>query len=237
MAELLTTNPLRVTMRQLPVYMMSTRLIIYAPSNLHRAAWQALLEKQPRISVAGQAGSPDELEHFRSGEGTAVLIDVPAPQPSLMAQLGTALPDSGLLVLVANYELAEIVALLQAGATGFIISDASVGDLARAIIATGRREVVLPPELATRALVALARGEGIRERPDILLTDREQEVLALLARGLTNKDIAQTLILSVRTVEAHLRNIYGKLQVNSRTEATLWAINHGIDTTPARDND
>jgi DNA-binding NarL/FixJ family response regulator len=153
-----------------------------------------------------------------------------------MAQLRTALPDSGLLVLVAKYELAEIVALLQAGVTGFINRDASVGDLARAIIASGRHEAVLPPELATRALVALARGEGIAERPGIILTDREQEVLALLARGLTNKDIAQTLILSVRTVEAHLRNIYGKLQVNSRTEAALWAINHGIDSTPAGDD-
>lgn len=224
-------------MRQLSVYVMSTRLIIYAPSNLHRAAWQALLEKQPRISVAGQAGSPNELGRFRPREGTAVLVDVLAPQPSLMAQLRTALPDSGLLVLVAKYELAEIVALLQAGVTGFINRDASVGDLARAIIAAGRHEAVLPPELATQALVALARGEGIAERPGILLTDREQEVLALLARGLTNKDIAQTLILSVRTVEAHLRNIYGKLQVNSRTEAALWAINHGIDSTPAGDDD
>lgn len=224
-------------MRQLSVYVMSTRLIIYAPSNLHRAAWQALLEKQPRISVAGQAGSPNELGRFRPREGTAVLVDVLAPQPSLMAQLRTALPDSGLLVLVAKYELAEIVALLQAGVTGFINRDASVGDLARAIIAAGRHEAVLPPELATQALGALARGEGIAERPGILLTDREQEVLALLARGLTNKDIAQTLILSVRTVEAHLRNIYGKLQVNSRTEAALWAINHGIDSTPAGDDD
>lgn len=147
------------------------------------------------------------------------------------------MPDSGLLVLMTKYDVIEIVTLLKAGATGFINRDATVGDLARSIIAVGRDEIVLPPELATQILLALARGDGVQERPEIILTDREQEVLALLARGLTNKDIAQSLILSVRTVEAHLRNIYGKLEVNSRTEATLWAINHGYDSTPTGEDD
>lgn len=224
-------------MGKLATLVMNTRLIIYAPSNLQRAAWQALLEKQPRIIVVGQAGSLSELEHFHSGEGTVVLIDVLARQPSLISQLRAAMPDSGLLVLMTKYDVIEIVTLLKAGATGFINRDATVGDLARSIIAVGRDEIVLPPELATQILLALARGDGVQERPEIVLTDREQEVLALLARGLTNKDIAQSLILSVRTVEAHLRNIYGKLEVNSRTEATLWAINHGYDSTPTGEDD
>jgi DNA-binding NarL/FixJ family response regulator len=104
--------------------------------------------------------------------------------------------------------------------------DAAVGDLARGIIAAGRGEIVLPADLATKALVALARGEDFQAEPEVTLTLREQQVLDLLAQGLTNKDIAQALILSVRTVEAHLRNIYDKLGVASRTEAALWAVNH-----------
>jgi DNA-binding NarL/FixJ family response regulator len=132
-----------------------------------------------------------------------------------------------LLFLVESYDLGEIVSLLREGATGFIVRDSAVSDLARGIIAAGRGEIVLPQELATRALVALARGEVSQEEPLDTLTEREREVLSFLAQGYTNKDIAQSLFLSVRTVEAHLRNIYGKLGVASRTEAALWAVNRG----------
>jgi DNA-binding NarL/FixJ family response regulator len=192
---------------------MDSSLIIFAPSNLHRAAWRALLDKQPGIVVSGQA--------------TVALLDVFQVRTEFVQQVRTALPGCGLLLLIEEYDLAEIVALLRAGATGFVPWKATVGDLALAIIAAGRGEIVLPPELATQALVALARGENVSQKSEILLTEREVEVLDLLARGLTNKDIAQTLILSVRTVEAHLGNIYGKLDVTSRTEAALWAVNHG----------
>jgi len=207
---------------------MSTHLLIFAPAELHRVAWQALLEKQPGILVVGLMGELAELGHFDAlEEPTAVLVDLPIIQTDLVAQLHTAALKYGLLFLVESYDLAEIVDLLRAGATGFISRDSSVGDLSRAIIAAGRGEIVLPPELATQALIALARGEREPEEPGVSLTEREREVLNLLANGLTNKDIAQNLILSVRTVEAHLRSVYGKLDVASRTEAALWAVNHG----------
>jgi DNA-binding NarL/FixJ family response regulator len=207
---------------------MSTQLIILAPFNLHRAAWQALLERQPGIAVAGAISSLSEISHFQLEQPATILLDIPAVQVRNVNLLHDALPDFGLLYLVDQYDLDEIVTLLGTGATGFIKRDASEGDLARAIIATGRGEVILPAELATQALVALARRKGPQEIPQITLTEREQQVLELLAKGLTNKDIAQTLILSVRTVEAHLRNIYGKLDVGSRTEAVLWAVNQGF---------
>ena len=87
----------------------------------------------------------------------------------------------------------------------------------------------MPPEIALQALTVLARGEptGPEDLIEPLLTDREVDVLRLLAQGLTNKDIAQTLILSVRTIDAHLRSIFAKLSVRSRTEAVLWAVKHG----------
>jgi DNA-binding NarL/FixJ family response regulator len=84
--------------------------------------------------------------------------------------------------------------------------------------------------MASKVMLALARGDIRPQRTVETLTDREREVLSLLARGLTNKDIAQSLFLSVRTIEAHLRNIYGKLDVNSRTEAVLWAVQHGYES-------
>jgi DNA-binding NarL/FixJ family response regulator len=119
--------------------------------------------------------------------------------------------------------------LLQAGAAGVLSRDATLPELTRALIAASRGEIVLPPELAARTLAALARGE-VRSGQNIeTLTEREREVLTLLAKGMTNKDIAQTLFLSVRTVEAHLRNVYGKLGVATRTEAVLWAMQHSFD--------
>ena len=134
-----------------------------------------------------------------------------------------------MLFLVQSDDLAEIVPLLQAGATGFVSRNDSVGDLVRAIVAAGRGELVLPSTLAARALTALARGESVGSHPTEALSQRETEVVRLLGQGLTNKDIAQTLILSVRTVETHLHNIYGKLGVCSRTEAALWAVKRGYE--------
>jgi DNA-binding NarL/FixJ family response regulator len=118
---------------------------------------------------------------------------------------------------VHSYDLAENISLLKAGATGCISRDETVSDLARAIIAAGRGEFVLPPSIATRALLALARGEPIESGPLEPFTDREVDVLRLLGQGLTNKDIAQTLILQRAHRRRSLRSIFAKLGVHSRT--------------------
>lgn len=120
--------------------------------------------------------------------------------------------------------------MLKAGAAGCVSRDESVAELARAVIACGREEISLPPSVASRALAALARGETVSASPNEPLSERETEVLGLLARGLTNKGIAQELFVSVRTVEAHLRSIFAKLGVRSRTEAALWAVERGFGT-------
>ena len=162
---------------------------------------------------------------------TALLIDLPTPRPDLIQSLKEIDPNAGLLVLVHSYDLAEIIPLLKAGATGCLSRDESVGDLARAIIAVARGEIVLPPSVAMQALTALASSESIGPAHSAsigLLTDREIEVVRLLAQGSTNKDIAQALFLSVRTVEAHMRTIFGKIGVRSRTEAALWAARQGF---------
>lgn len=207
----------------------STRLIILSSASLHREAWRALLSGQPAILIVDAVADAFEVVPLlQPDQPTTILVDVLSPQPDLAQQLRTVAPEAGLLFLIQSYELSEVLVLLRAGATGCISRDASLGDLARAIIAVGRGEIALPPHVAGRALAALARGEPVSDDGLIEpLSEREVEVLRLLAQGLTNKDIAQTLILSVRTVEAHLRNIFGKLGVHSRTEAALWAVEHG----------
>jgi DNA-binding NarL/FixJ family response regulator len=207
---------------------MGTQLLIFASARLHRDAWQALLSRQPGINIVGVVGELRELATIANSlERATVLVDVQPVRPEFVRRLSEASPDCGLLILLNDFELAEMVSLLKAGAGGLVSRDSSTGDLARAIIAAGRGEIVLPQALAARALRALARGGLATETPAESLSSREEEVLRLLATGQTNKDIAQNLILSVRTIEAHLRNIYGKLGVGTRTEAALWAVNHG----------
>ena len=204
------------------------RVVVFAPAALHQDAWLTVLAGQPEIEPAGATAAAEAVPELIGSSGpAAVLIDLPAPDAHLIRRLHEAAPEAGLLCLVSAYDLPIIVGLLQAGATGVVSREERVPDLARGLIAAGRGEVVLPPAIAARALAALARGGRTEVGLVESLSEREAEVLRLLAHGLTNKDIAQTLLLSVRTVEAHLRNIYGKLGVASRTEAVLWAIRHG----------
>ncbi|HRQ41602.1 MAG TPA: response regulator transcription factor [Chloroflexota bacterium] len=208
--------------------MITTRVIMLAATALHRAAWEVLLKQQPGVEAWGTAANIDDVAVLvEPGHPSTILVDLPlstSHSPDFVRQLVQVAPNGGTLCLVDRYDLAQVIALLRAGALGCLVRDATVADLALAVIAAGRGDLVLPPSLAAQALAALARGELRPQRPPESLTDREIEVLGLLAQGLTNKDIAQRLFLSVRTIEAHLRHIYSKLGMASRTEAALWAV-------------
>lgn len=208
-----------------------TDIIILAAAALTRAAWKALLTHQPGLTVRGTTSTISDLSDLvKPYDSGVILFDFPEVSVDFVQQLKTAVPAYGQLILVNEYDLPQIISLLQAGAAGIMSRNASVSDLSRGLIAAGRGEIVLPPALASQALTALVRGNLNKSEPVDNLTSREKEVLSLLAKGLTNKDIAQTLFLSVRTIEAHLRNIYGKLHVATRTEAVLWAVQHGFES-------
>jgi len=212
----------------------STSVIAVARGALHGAAWRALLERQPGIAFAGATSDPGGLAELRAGAPVAtlqtapaaplaVLVDVAAPSPQLVREVLGAMPDGGILVLLQRSELDAVADLVRAGALGCLSAEVDPPELVRALVAVGRGELVLPPGLAAPVLAQLASGRPPLEPRDAL-SARETEVVALLARGRTNKDIADELFLSVRTVEAHLRSVYAKLAVRSRTEAALWAV-------------
>lgn len=216
----------------------ATSVIIYSPAALYREAWRALLSGQPGLVVASVLSDLTRLSSLLEVQPpAALLVDVPTPDPTLARQCKTIIGTPGLLFLVWSYDLPDILTLLQAGATGCLSRDASPGELSRALIAVGRGELVLPPNIAARALMALSQSAPIRGELIEPLSEREEEVLSLLAKGNTNKEIAQTLMLSVRTVEAHMRSIFSKIGVGSRTEAALWAVRHGYDRSPTASPD
>lgn len=154
----------------------------------------------------------------------AILLDNGAMNAEDAATLVGATNGPGVLAVLDEVDLTIVVPLLKVGVLGCLPADSPTSDLARALVAVGRGEIALPPSIAARALAELARPAAPDRRPTDDLSEREREVVDLLVRGQTNKDIAQALFLSVRTVEAHLRSIYAKLGVRSRTEAVLWAI-------------
>jgi DNA-binding NarL/FixJ family response regulator len=206
-------------------------IFVFAAYNLQRSAWTALLTQQPELKVAGAAATDSDLPvHFAAGGPGVILVDVALPQPELLTRLKKQSGGSELLVLVDSYEVDHVVSLLQAGAAGIMVRDGRVADLIRALVAVARGEMVLPAAVALEVITRLAQGRPAADSAVEKLSEREKEVVSLLAQGLTNKDIAQTLFLSVRTIEAHLRSIYGKLGVSSRTEAALWAVKSGFGT-------
>lgn len=119
-------------------------------------------------------------------------------------------------------------AALLAGATGYLPLNADSDELVHAIVTTARGELTLHREILPALFIYLADQTPASIKPKLdVLSSRQQQVLACLARGLSDRDIAQELFISVRTVQTHLAHIYGKLDVHSRTEAAVLAVDAG----------
>lgn len=161
---------------------------------------------------------------LQPGQPTLLLIGLPTSSPTLAQQLEAGASHPGLSSWLRLMSLTRFCRWGGSGATGWVSQDDWVTNLASVAIAAKRGEMALPTAIAARALGQGESGEDALIEP---LSEREIEILRLLAQGLTNKDIAQTLCLSVLTVKTHLHHIFGKLGVCSRTAAALWATQHG----------
>lgn len=201
----------------------SLRVCILGGPNLWRLGVQALLRGRPSLVQVTHAPDP-----ARIAEPPDVLLLDGRTADDLLSPLLASFPQTRLLVIADELHEAAVLAWLEQGALGCIERDASLPNLLNAIRQVAAGEVSLPQAVALQLVTRMARQAppGKSELPEPL-TEREREVLELLAQGLSNKDIAQRLYLSVRTVEGHLVNVYGKLGVHSRTEAALYAVRQG----------
>lgn len=205
-----------------------TNVIVLSPCELYRRAWQSLLASQKFVDFVQTAATVSDIS-LPIGDRcpTTILVDAPGSEHQIALQLGCFYKRCYVFFVVNDYDLHTILPLLERGVTGFTARGDSVSEFMQTFLASAKGQIGLPPDDANRAMTELASGRRRHRAGPSDLTRRETEVLQLLVDGMSNRDIAQTLFLSVRTVEAHLRSLYEKLDVNSRTEAALLAVRHG----------
>ncbi len=198
---------------------------------LVREGTRRLLEAEPDIRVVAEAGDGQAaVEQAELHRPDVAIVDVAMPGMSgieATRRIKAHLPSVAVLALTAYDDDQYVLALLDAGAAGFMLKDARAQELVEAVRAVHRGEAVLQPRVAARALRRIVAGGTVPSALPPPLSEREMEVLREAARGLPNKDIARRLNLSVRTVHTHLGNIFTKLGVGSRTEAVLLALRRG----------
>ena len=200
-----------------------------------RRGLRSFLESEGDIAVVGEAADGAEaIAKVRELRPQVVLMDLVMPGVdgiTAIRQVGQASPGSRVLVLTSFGDEDKLFPSLQAGAMGYLLKDVPAEDLGRAIRSVARGEFLLHPDVAGAVLEDLRAG---RTAPpsETGLTPRETEVLLLLAKGHSNKEIATGLGITVRTAKAHVSNILGKLQALDRTQAALYAVRQGLVPPP-----
>jgi two-component system, NarL family, response regulator LiaR len=196
----------------------------------HRVVRQGIrmvLDLDPELEVVGEASNGEEaLRQARRLKPDVVLMDLVMPVMDGVKATGEIrreLPDTEVVALTSVLEDASVAGAVKAGAIGYLLKNTGGAELRQAIKAAAAGQVHLAPEAAAR----LMREVRIPETPEAL-TERETEVLKLLARGQANKQIARNLYIGEKTVKTHVRRILMKLSVRSRTQAALYAARTGL---------
>jgi DNA-binding NarL/FixJ family response regulator len=211
------------------------RLVIAEDDKLTRDALGQLLMLEPDIELVGSAGDgEDALRLVRKMMPDVLLTDINMPKLDgihLTQKVKHELPNVGIVVLTIYHDDANVFQAIKAGALGYVLKDSPPEETLAAIRAISRGDSLLHPSIAARVLAEFNRLNTQRLANMELfseLTDREIEVLKEIATGKRNREIAETLFISEKTVKNHISNILFKLQVNDRTEAAMMAARGGL---------
>jgi len=216
---------------------MSIRILLVDDEELVRAGFRLILESELDLEVVGEAGNGAEaVELTRRLDPNVVLMDIQMPVMNGLeatreiASLGRS--ETSRVLILTTFELDEYVyEALRAGASGFLLKRTPAADLVAGIRVVAAGEALLAPSVTRRLIDQFARRPA-PDKSDVLvldaLTDREREVLALVARGLSNAEIAEELVLTEGTVKTHVKHIFEKLDLRDRTQAAILAYDIGL---------
>jgi len=214
----------------------AVRILIVDDQALFREALAALLEVQPEIEVVGEAGNGEEAVRLAAAlRPDVVLMDLRMPVLDGIAatnRLRVEQPEVRVLALTTFDDDADVFAALRAGAVGYLLKDVSSTRLVEALVAARRGESALQPSVAAKLVARVARWPHEetppRQPPAVPLSERELDVVRLLAEGHSNREIAGKLFLAEGTVKNLVTGVLSKLQVRDRTQAALRARELGL---------
>ncbi|WP_030908861.1 response regulator [Streptomyces sp. NRRL F-5126] len=206
------------------------RVLLVDDHQVVRRGLRTFLEIQDDIEVVGEAGDGAEgVARTEELRPDVVLMDIKMPGTDgidALRKLGGLANPAKVLIVTSFTEQRTVVPALRAGAAGYVYKDIDPEALADAIRSVHAGHVLLQPEVAQALLAQEDQGSG--QGRGTSLTEREREVLALIADGRSNREIARALVLSEKTVKTHVSNILMKLDLADRTQAALWAVRHDV---------
>jgi NarL family two-component system response regulator LiaR len=208
------------------------RILIADDHAIVREGLRALIGTKPDMELVGEAADGVEaVLKARSLRPDVILLDLVMPRKDGIEAIGEIKrenPKARILVLTSFAEDEKVFPAIQSGALGYLLKDSSPQELLRAIREVYRGESSLHPAIARKLIGELNRPPENLPPTEEPLTEREVEVLSLVARGLSNQEIAERLVVSERTVRTHVSNILGKLHLANRTQAALYAVREGL---------
>jgi NarL family two-component system response regulator LiaR len=208
------------------------RVLLVDDHEVVRNGMQAYLDSQPEFEVVGEAASGVEAVGLvKRWVPDVVLMDLVMPRMDgveATRRIRDVSPRTQVVVLTSYHNDEYVFPVLQAGALSYVLKSSRMEEVAEAIRLASRGEALLHPQIASRVIRELTGRRREQINPFVELTDREMDVLRLIAEGLSNREIAEKLIISENTVKGYVSNILGKLHLNDRTQAAVYAWKEGI---------